>query len=50
MPGSVAPAGTGGNEFQDVAKTMAGLDTLDAFLRDMGTRYPDSGASSAATW
>jgi hypothetical protein len=43
-----APAGTGGNEFQDVAKTMAGLDTLDAFLRDMGTRYPDSGASSAA--
>ena len=38
------PAG----EFRDVAKTIAAVDTLDAFLRDMRARYPDSSALSAA--
>jgi hypothetical protein len=39
-----APIGTSGTEFQDVAKKIASVDTLDAFLRDLGTRYPDASA------
>ena len=39
-----APVGTGGAEFQDIAKKIAGVDSLDAFLRDMRARYPDSSA------
>jgi hypothetical protein len=37
-----APIGTGGAEFKDVAQTVAGADTLDAFLKDMRKRYPDA--------
>ena len=43
-----APVGTAGAEFQDVAKKVAGVDSLEAFLRDMRTRYPDSSAISPA--
>jgi tetratricopeptide (TPR) repeat protein len=43
-----APIGTGGTEFQDVAKKVASVDTLDAFLRDLGTRYPDASATPPA--
>jgi hypothetical protein len=41
-----APVGTNGVEFQDIAKKIAGVDTLDAFLRDLRTRYPDASAVS----
>jgi len=41
-----APVGTGGAEFQDIAKKIAGADSLDAFLRDMRMRYPDASALS----
>ncbi|HZP70906.1 MAG TPA: tetratricopeptide repeat protein [Pseudolabrys sp.] len=43
-----APIGTTGTEFQDVAKKVASVDTLDAFLRDLGSRYPDASAVSPA--
>lgn len=36
-----APIGNTGAEFQDIAKTVGGGDTLDGFLRDMRARYPD---------
>jgi tetratricopeptide (TPR) repeat protein len=42
-----APTGADGKEFKDVAQAVAGMDTLDAFLRDMRIRYPDAGAESA---
>jgi len=42
-----APIGANGNEFRDVAKTAANVNTLEAFLRDMRARYPDSSAVSA---
>jgi len=41
-----APVGTNGVEFQDIAKKVASIDTLDGFLRDLRTRYPDSNALS----
>jgi hypothetical protein len=41
-----APVGTAGADFQEIAKKVAGVDSLDAFLRDMRTRYPDSSAIS----
>jgi hypothetical protein len=41
-----APIGTGAAEFQDIAKKVASIDTLDGFLRDLRSRYPDSGAIS----
>jgi len=31
-------------EFRDVARQVAAVDTLEAFLRAMGVRYPDTGA------
>ncbi len=37
-----APIGTSGSEFRDVAKSVAGTNTLDAFLREMHRRYPDA--------
>jgi hypothetical protein len=43
-----APVGTANAEFQDVAKRVTGVDSLEAFLRDMRTRYPDSSAISRA--
>ena len=41
-----APTGTTGAEFKNVAQTVAGMNTLDAFLADMRKRYPDSNAAS----
>ena len=41
-----APIGTSGPEFQDIAKKVASVDTLDAFLNDMRTRYPDSASAA----
>ncbi len=41
-----APIGTSGADFQTVAKKVASVDTLDAFLRDLRTRYPESSAIS----
>ena len=35
-----APIGTNGTEFQDIAKKIASVDTLDAFLNDLRTRDP----------
>jgi hypothetical protein len=37
-----APVGTSAVEFKNVARTVAGADTLDEFLSDMRKRYPDS--------
>ena len=39
-----APTGTDGQEFKDVARAVAGMNTLDSFLRDMRARYPDAAA------
>lgn len=41
-----APIGPASGEFQDVAKRLAGINTLDAFLRDMRARYPDTGPAA----
>ena len=38
-----APVGTSGQEFQDVARRVASVDTLNTFLRDMRARCPDAG-------
>ena len=43
-----APIGTNGVEFQDVAKKIASVDTLDTFLRDLRARYPETSAVSPA--
>lgn len=36
------PVGTNSAEFQEVAKRLANIDTLAAFLRAMRARYPDA--------
>lgn len=47
-----APIGTNNPEFQTVARHLTGIDTLEAFLRELRKRYPDSvpqaGAPKAA--
>ncbi|HEX5211726.1 MAG TPA: tetratricopeptide repeat protein, partial [Pseudolabrys sp.] len=43
-----APVGTANTEFQDIAKRVTGIDSMEAFLRDMRTRYPESSAISRA--
>jgi tetratricopeptide (TPR) repeat protein len=43
-----APIGAGGTEFQDIAKKVASVDTLDAFLRDLSARYPEASATPPA--
>jgi tetratricopeptide (TPR) repeat protein len=43
-----APVGSANTEFKDIARKVAGIDSLEAFLRDMRTRYPDSSAISQA--
>jgi hypothetical protein len=40
-----APIGTGSVEFQEITRRIGGIDTLEAFLRDMHQRYPDPPAS-----
>ena len=41
--------GSNGAEFRDIAKAIASVDTLDAFLRDMRARYPETGALTSIT-
>jgi tetratricopeptide (TPR) repeat protein len=36
--------GTNSAEFRDVVRSIAAVDTLDAFVRDMRKRYPEIGA------
>ena len=43
-----APIGASGTEFQDIAKKVASVDTLDAFLRDLSARYPEAPAAPPA--
>jgi hypothetical protein len=42
-----APVEPGGTEFRDIARSLAAVDTLAAFLRDLRARYPESSAVSA---
>jgi len=42
-----APVGTSGVEFKNVARTVAGVDTLDEFLSEMRKRYPDPASKPA---
>ena len=42
-----APVGSSAAEFRDIARAIASIDTLDAFLRDLRARYPDTGAMPA---
>jgi tetratricopeptide (TPR) repeat protein len=42
-----APVERSGSEFGDIAKAIAAVDTLTAFLRDLRTRYPESGTVAA---
>jgi hypothetical protein len=39
-----APDGTASVEFREIAHTVAAVDTLEAFLRDLRARYPDTGS------
>ena len=39
-----APASTNSAEFAQIAKMAASVDTLDGFLREMKTRFPDATA------
>jgi len=43
-----APIGATGTEFQNIAKKVASVDTLDAFLRDLSARYPEAPAAPPA--
>jgi hypothetical protein len=43
-----APIGTSGAEFRAIAHSIAAADTLDAFLRDLRARYPQTGALPSA--
>jgi tetratricopeptide (TPR) repeat protein len=38
------PIGSSGADFAEIAKMAASVDTLEGFLRDMKTRYPDASA------
>jgi tetratricopeptide (TPR) repeat protein len=40
------PTATTSAEFADIAKMAASVDTLDGFLRDMKTRFPDATAKA----
>ena len=42
-----SPIGTSGAEFQDVARRVASIDTLAAFIKDIERRYPDQLAAKA---
>jgi hypothetical protein len=44
-----APLGTSGTEFAAIAHAAAAVDTLEGFLRDMQSRYPDASASPPAS-
>jgi len=38
------PMAVGSAEFRDIARSVAAVDTLEAFLRDMRGRYPETGS------
>jgi len=38
------PAAASGGEFTQIARMAASVDTLDGFLREMKTRFPDATA------
>jgi hypothetical protein len=38
------PVGSTGADFAQIAKMAASVDTLEGFLHDMRTRYPDASA------
>jgi len=40
------PAGASSSEFAAIAKMAASVDTLDGFLREMKTRFPDGATRS----
>ncbi len=40
------PFSASGAEFGDVARTVASADTLEAFLREIRARFPDTGAAT----
>jgi hypothetical protein len=42
-----APVDSGGTEFREVARTIASVDTLVTFLRELRARFPDAKISSA---
>ena len=42
-----APVNTDGTEFREVARAIASIDTLAAFLRDLRARFSDAAAASA---
>ncbi len=42
-----APLGSAGAEFGDVAKQVSATSTLDQFLRELKTRYPDTAPAAA---
>ena len=44
-----APFSSNVPEFGEVAKMVAGTDTLDAFLRDIRARFPDTTGPAAIT-
>ena len=39
-----APHGPDTAEFREIAQTVAAVDTLEAFLRDLRARYPETGS------
>ena len=43
-----AALGTSGAEFREIARAAASVDTLEGFLRDLKTRYPDASPPPAA--
>jgi hypothetical protein len=43
-----APVEAGGTEFRAIARSIAAVDTLEAFLRDLRARYPETGAMPSA--
>ncbi|MEA2904784.1 MAG: hypothetical protein QOI12_2171 [Alphaproteobacteria bacterium] len=38
-----SPIGASGTEFRDIARSIATVDTLETFLRDLRARYPETG-------
>lgn len=43
-----APIEAQGTEFTAIARSLAAVDTLEAFLRDLRARYPETGAAPSA--
>ncbi|HET7154069.1 MAG TPA: hypothetical protein VFI87_01755, partial [Hyphomicrobiaceae bacterium] len=39
-----APIAAPSAEFRDIVRSLAAIDTLEAFLRDLRARYPETGA------